>query len=720
MEKTTLKISGMHCASCSTIIEKTLEKKEWIQSISVSLASNSANIAFDENKTNINEISKQINDLWYKIVEKLDNNEQKKYFQKFLYSLILSLFIASTMFVDIREIFGYKIMFVDAILLILGAIVVFVIWWNFHVWFIQKLKNWQANMDTLISIGTSIAWFFSLYSFIQIYFFDNMIHFYHFLEWAVFIVTFICLGKYLELKSKWNASSAIQKLMQLQEKEAIILKDNKEIKVSIDDIKLWDIVVVRAWDKISVDGIISKWQSSINESMLTWESIPVNKQEWDEVFSGTIVEDGFLNITVNKDQSETMLAKIIQTVNEAQNSKAPIQHTVDKISSIFVPIILVIALLAFVWRYLYSWDAQNALLIMVATIVIACPCAMWLATPIAIVVATGTGASRWILIKWWEVLEKSKNIDAVVFDKTWTLTEWKPSITDIISLDDNTEEFINDICYSLAKNSNHPLSKAIVENKKKNTNPNQIEITDFQEIAWKWLAWKLKNEVIAFWNKKLLDLYNIEPTTTQIQEIEELQSQGKTVNFVVKSSSIIGYISFLDQIKSTTIKWIQALQKMWIKTIMISWDTTKTVQAIAWQIWIDKRYAQVYPQQKADIVKELQSQDMKIAFVWDGINDAPALAQSDLWIAIWQWTDVAIETAQMVLVNSDPYKVVEAIKLAKKTYLIIKQNLFWAFAYNAILVPIAAFWLLLPVFASLAMSLSSVSVVVNSLRLKRI
>ncbi len=720
MAKTTLKISWMHCASCSLLVEKSLSKKKWVKKISVNLASNSVNINYDESVIDVNTLSKEIGELGYNVVQQLDNNAAQGYLKKFLIALALSLPIGATMFVNIKEIFGVNSSYVDWVLLLLGTIVVFVAGWNFHVGFIKKLLKWQSNMDTLISIGTLVAWGYSVYSFVQTYFVWNEMYFYHFLEWAAFIITFISLGKYLELKSKWRASNAIQKLMQLQAKEAIVLKAGQEIKVSIDDIKVWDIVVVRAGDKIAVDGDIIKGASSIDESMLTGESMPVSKQENDSVFTWTIVQNWTLQIKVTKEQWETMLAKIVQTVNEAQSSKPPIQHLADQISGVFVPVILVIAVIIFALRYWQTGSTEMALLYMVATIVIACPCAMWLATPMAIMVATGTWASRWILIKWGEVLEKSKNIDVVVFDKTGTLTEWKPKVTDIIGFDFLQEKALK-ISASLSILSHHPLSQAIVQH----ANEKGVETTEldkFEEIGGKWLSGYCPTHKvrILFGNKKLLEHFKIELSEKIQDRMDKLSCEGKTPNILVRDGKIIALIALMDTPKADSHKGIKALHEMGIQSVIISGDTKKTVKAVAEQLAMDNYYGEVYPEKKAEIVKELQAQGKKVAFVWDGINDAPALAQSDLGIAIGQWTDVAIETADMVLVQGNPYKVVEAIKLARKTYKIIKQNLFWAFAYNSILIPVAALGYLLPMFASLAMSMSSVSVVLNSLRLKKI
>lgn len=504
MKTTTVKISGMHCASCSLLIEKSLIWKEWIKKASVSLASNSANIKYDENIIDINDISDTIKKTWYKVVQHIWQEEANKYLYRFFAALLLSIPIWLTMFIEIKKSF-----MVDLTLLWLAYIVVLIVWWHFHIGFLKKIRILQSNMDTLISIGTLIALSYSTYAFISNHYYHTKIMFHHFLEWAVFIIVFITLGKYLELRSKNKASASLEKLMQLQAKEATILIDNKEQKINIDDIRTFHIVIVRAWDKIPIDGKIVQGNSNIDESMLTWGSIPVTKTIKDTVYSGTIVEDGTLHIKVTKTPKETVLSQIIKAVNEAQSQKPEIQNLADQVAWIFVPVVISIAFIAFLTWYLITKNFDQSLLILVSTIVVACPCALWLATPMAIMIATWTGAQKWILIKTTKILEKSQKINTVVFDKTGTLTEWKPEVIKIETFFDFTEDNLVKIASWLSMHSIHPLSKAIVKYADDN-NIKSMEITNFIENKGKWIIWYIWKDMVLIWNKELMKDNEIE------------------------------------------------------------------------------------------------------------------------------------------------------------------------------------------------------------------
>lgn len=717
----------MHCASCSAIIEYTVGSMPWVQTATVSLAENTATISFDPTQVTENDILEMIKKQGYKILTQ-DNDESswllRRYLWWFWWSLILTLPVATTMFMSIPHIFA-----VDTLFMIAGLLVVFGAGRKFHEWFFSKIIRGQMNMDALISISTLIAIVYSWYAYYNIYRSDNIIHFYHFLEWAQFIITFILLGKYLELKSKWSASRAIASLMQLQAKQATVIRDGQEQQIDIDDIVVDDMVVVRAGEKIPVDGIVREWSCDVDEAMLTGESLPVPKESGSEVYSGTMVSNGSLRICVTKTQEQTMLAGIMQSVRDAQASKPPIQHLVDKISRIFVPSILIIAILAYilhsqwlmVWLYEIMWTevtdlTAKALLVAVATIVIACPCAMGLATPMAITVATGTWAKRGILIKTWDVLETSKAVSMVLFDKTGTLTQWKPVLTDTIALGNIKEKKILTMIQGLVRESHHPLSRAVID---ETLSLVQSEYTDIREHRGKWMVAQYLDNALWYGNISLVESMNIDITNDIQEKVASLQDAWKTVNYVLYKNNIIWLVAVRDNPKLSTQNAIKHLHKQWIQTMMISGDNERTVRAIAREIGVDTYHAWVHPDEKAVLVQQAQQEGHVVAFVWDGINDAPALAQSDVGIAIGHGTDVAIETAQMVVVSWDPLRVAQAIKLARKTYGIIRQNLFWAFAYNTILVPVAALWLLMPWFASLAMSLSSVSVVLNSLRIKK-
>ncbi len=727
MKKITINIWGMHCASCSAVIERTISKIKWVEKATVSLAENTATVSFDSHEVTEKDIHDMIKRQGYKVLK--DNEDESKWLLRyyrwwFWVSLVLTIPVAITMFIKVPHIFA-----LDTFFMLAALLVVFGAWWNFHKWFFTKIIYGQMNMDALISISTLIAIIYSWYAYYNIYWTENIIHFYHFLEGAQFIITFILLGKYLELKSKWSASRAIASLMQLQAKQATVIRDGKEKKIDIDDIVIDDIVIVRAGEKIPVDGIVIEWSCDVDEAMLTGESLPVNKEKDNEVYSGTIVNNGSLRIRVTKTSEQTMLAGIMQSVRDAQASKPPIQHLVDNISRIFVPCILLIAALAYLlhsqWMMMRLYEIMgteihdltaHALLVAVATIVIACPCAMWLATPMAITVASGTGAKRWILIKTWDVLETSKAVSMVLFDKTGTLTKGKPIVTDIINYSQKNEKELLTMIQGMVRESHHPLSRSLIDNELR---INQSDYTQVREHRGKWMTAQYHNNKIWYGNISLVKNMNVEISKNIQKNVINLQNGWKTVNYIIYKNAVIWLIAVRDNPKTSAKEAMRQLHSQWIETMMISGDNERTVGAVAKEIGIDTYHAWVHPDQKAELVKKAQEKWHIVAFVGDGINDAPALAQANVGIAIGHGTDIAIETAQMVVVSGDPLRVAQAIQLARKTYNIIRQNLFRAFAYNTILVPVAALWLLMPWFASLAMSLSSVSVVVNSLRIKK-
>lgn len=704
--KKNFKIEWMHCASCSNLIQNSLWNKKWVHKIGVNIATNSAKIDFDEEVMSFNEIKKEIASLWFKVVSELKIDYTKQYFNKFRLSLLFSLPIGASMFIDFGEILWKNVFLFDIITLILWFFVVFVFWYGFHKWFLLKLKKFQFNMDSLISLWSLTAFIYSIYGYI------NGLNFHHFLEWASFIITFILLWKYLENKSKRNAGDAIAKLLELQEKQALVLENEKEVYKNIEDIKVGEIIIAKAWEKIALDWKIVLWEASIDESMLTWESMPVHKNIWQDVFWATIALNGNLQIKVTKEVWDTALQKIINMVEEAQTTKAPIEHLADTVSGIFVPIVIIIAVITFLAWYYFVWVwFEKALLAGVSVLVIACPCALGLATPTAIMVATGKWASNGILIKTPDVLEKSGKINAVIFDKTGTLTAWKPQVNQIIT-SGITEKELLQISWSIANMSNHPLSKTITD-KSIEENLKLLVVTDFKEISGKWLIWKINWEEILLWNIKLFE-------EKKYKILEKISlDEANTPIYIWKSWVMIWVFWLLDIPKLSSKQTIEKLAEMWIESYMITGDTKIVANAIWKKIWIKNIISEVLPWDKREEVMKLQKSGKIVAFIWDGINDSPALAQSDLAIWIGTWTDVAIETAWIVIVSWDPFKVVEAIQLAQKTYKIIKQNLFWAFFYNIIMIPLAFLWLLLPMYASLAMSLSSVSVVLNSLRIKK-
>lgn len=700
-------IKKMTCASCVNLNQNAIKNLPWIKQVSINLATSIANIEFDEKLVDFLRIKKEIESNWFEVEENIKINKnketEKKYLKLFLGSLVFSIPVFSMMFSDYM--IWIKYLWVDLIMwffAFLSFIVVFWFWYHFHIWAIKSFKKLHFNMDSLISIWTFTAFSYSAYA---MFFMEYDVYF----EAAVAIITLINLWKYLEAKAKAKAWDAISKLLELSVKKANILSWLKIIEKSIDDIDIWEIVVVKPWEKIPLDWKIILWSANIDESMLTWESLPVYKESWSDCFWATINLDWSLHIKVTKTNSNWTLAHIIKLVENAQSSKAPIEKLTDKISSIFVPVILIISFLTFIFLYIYFWDLEKAIIPAVSVLVIACPCALWLATPTAIMVWTWVWAKNGILIKNAETLEKSKDIDVIVFDKTWTLTNWKPEVTDIISFSSNN--FL-DIAKSLTNLSNHPLSKSITNHLKSN---NTLEVKSFEEIKWAWVTWIIENRKVFLWNKNLFNFLD----ENILNKLDNISVQGKTPILVWDENTIFWIIVLLDLPKIWVENIISSLRKKWLETIMLTGDTKNTADFIWKQIWIDKIFAEVLPEDKLEVIKNLQKEWKKVAFVWDGINDAPALSQADLSIAMWTWSDIAIESSDIVLVSWSLDKVEKSIELSRKTLYIIKQNLFWAFIYNIIWIPLAIFWFLNPIFASFAMSMSSVSVISNSLRLKR-
>ena len=701
-------IEWMTCASCVMVNENSLNDIDGVTSISINLATNEASIEFNETKISFENIKNDIESNWFKVNENLqqNTNEKKdnKILNRFIFSVFFSLPVFSMMFGNFMT--GFLYYGVDLTMYwyaLLSFIVVFIFGWHFHRNAFKSLLKTHFTMDSLVSLWTLTAF---IYSVIAMFFNWLVVYF----EAAVAIITLINLGKYLEHRAKTKAWDAIWKLLELWAKKAYVFSGMKIIEKDIDDIKVWEVIVVKAWEKIALDWIIITWSANIDESMLTWESIPVYKEKWSECFGWTINLDWSINIKVTRTNSEWTLANIISLVNDAQSSKAPIQHLADKVSGIFVPTIIIISIVTFTSWYLVSWNISDAIIAAVATLVIACPCALWLATPTAIMVWTWVWAKNGILIKNAEALEKTKDIDCVVFDKTGTLTNGKPQVTEVLTFTGIEFDLITK-AKSLALFSHHPLSKSIANYW--NT-IEKVSVESFEEIKGKWIIWYISWEKIKLWNKKLFENISDEINL----RINELTLQWKTPIIVWSDKEIFWVIALLDLPKENVDKTIKKLHSMWIEVIMLTWDTKNTAEFIAAQIWIDKVISEVMPEDKLEVIKKIQSENKKVAFVWDGINDAPALTQSDLAIAMWTWSDIAIESSDIVLVKWNLEKVVSAINLSRQTLKVIKQNLFWAFVYNTIWIPLAALWILSPIFASFAMSMSSVSVISNSLRLK--
>lgn len=701
------KILWMTCASCVWLNQNSLKELPWVSKVSINLATNIANIEFENDEISFQKIVKTIESNWFKVNENLEEkikNPEKKYFYNFILSLIFSLPVFSMMF---WEFMLWKTYFwVDIIMYlyaILSFIVIYIFWFNFHSSALKSLKKLHFNMDSLVSLWTTTAFIYSTFAM-----FFKWYHVY-FEAWVA-IITLINLGKFLESKAKNKAWDAISKLLELWVKKAYVLVWENLVEKDIDNIKVWEIISIKAWEKIALDWIIISWTANVDESMITWESVPVYKEIWSECFWSTINLDWNINVKVSKTNENWTLANIIKLVDNAQSSKAPIEHLADKISWVFVPVIIVVSILTFIVWYFITWSISESIVPAVTALVIACPCALWLATPTAIMVWTWVWANNGILIKNAETLEKTKDIDIIVFDKTGTLTNWKPEVTDIVSIWKTNEEIIQ-IAKSLSSLSNHPLSKSIANY---NDEIKNLEVLDFNEIRWKWITGEIKWKKIKLWNKKLFE--NISEKI-DIQ-IEKLTSIWKTPIIIWDENEIFWIIWLIDLPKKWVESIIQKIHQKGIKVVMLTWDTKKTADYIAKQISIDTIISEVMPDDKLEVIKDLQSKWNKVAFVWDGINDAPALVQADLSIAMWTWSDIAMESSDIVLVKWNLEKVITSIELSRSTLKIIKQNLFWAFVYNSIGIPLAVFGLLNPIFAAFAMSMSSVSVVSNSLRLR--
>jgi len=718
MKNIDLKISGMHCASCAVNISSSIKKEKGVKDANVNYANAKARIEFDESKISKEEIEKiiiQSGD--YKIVKDDDGKEEscivKKVYLKFIFSLVLTLPLLAYMFYPYHFDFSYFGISLETwIMHDLTFIVIFIIGWQFHKGMFQQLKKFKANMDTLISLGTLSAYLYSVYAM-----FTNQ-HVYF--ETAATIITLILLGKYLEEKSKGRASMAIKKLLSLGVKTATVLIDNKEEKKDIDKIEKGNIVLVKPGEKIPLDGEIIEGETAIDESMLTGESIPVDKKKGDIVYGATINSHGVIKVKITKIGKDTVLAQIIKLVEEAQSSKAPIQKLADQVSSIFVPIVILISIFTFlIWFFILNSNLEIALINSVAVLVIACPCALGLATPTAIMVGSGKGASNGILIKDSQSLEIAHKVDSIVFDKTGTLTEGKPSITDINTVShDFTSSELMTLAYSLEKNSEHSLASAFIQYGEEN-NLKLKKATNVEAVKGMGIKGSIDSKEIYLGNSKLLHKLNIKTNSVYEVSFEEYAKEGKTPMYFVKDNKVMGVVAVADTIRKNAIELIKKLQKN-IDVYMLTGDHKSTANAIAKKLGIKNVTAEVLPDQKVEEVKKLQKLKKIVAFVGDGINDAPALTQSNLGIAIGSGTDIAMESGNIVLTNSDPLKIISAINLSKKTFKTIKQNLFFAFFYNIIAIPLAAIGLLSPMIAAAAMSFSSVSVITNSIRIKRI
>nr|WP_279230371.1 copper-translocating P-type ATPase [Thermohalobacter berrensis] len=645
--------------------------------------------------------------------EKEDNREEER--QKeiktlkilFIISAILSLPLLSAMFFHMAG--TETILSNGYVQLALATPVQFVIGYRFYKGAYHSLKGGGANMDVLVAMGTSAAYFYSLYNVLE------GIREYYF-EASAIIITLILLGKMMEAIAKGRTSEAIKKLMSLQAKTARVIRNGNEVDIPVEEVKVGDIVVVRPGEKIPVDGVIIEGSSSIDESMLTGESIPVDKNKGDEVIGATINKHGTFKFEATKVGKDTALSQIIKLVEDAQTSKAPVQRLADKVSNIFVPSVVTIAVLTFIAWYFVARDFSSALIAAVSVLVIACPCALGLATPTAIMVGTGKGAENGILIKGGEYLERAQDINAIILDKTGTITKGEPEVTDIIPFEDDDKTLLK-YTASAEKGSEHPLGEAIVR-KAEEEGIELVNPENFEAIPGHGIYAKVEGKDVYIGNRKLMKDKNINIDDIE-NDIVSLENKGRTAMLVSIEGSISGIIAVADTVKEHSKDAIKNLKDMGIEVYMLTGDNKRTANAIAKEVDIDNVIAEVLPEDKAEVVEKIKGQGKKVGMVGDGINDAPALAQSDVGFAIGTGTDVAMEAADITLMRGDLRGVVLAIKLSKRTLRTIKQNLFWAFAYNTAGIPLAALGFLNPMIAGGAMAFSSVSVVSNSLRLKR-
>ncbi|SFR72898.1 heavy metal translocating P-type ATPase [Anaeromicropila populeti] len=738
MKEESYQINGMTCAACARAVERVSKKIQGVEEASVNFATEKLNIKYDEETASLETIMASVEKAGYQLVvqekgkenEKDQKNEQLTHIlRRVIFSMI---FTVPLLYISMGYMFGLplpqaiqpdKNPVAYVLIQLLLTVPVIISGYKFYTVGFSSLIRRTPNMDSLIAIGTSSAFLYGIYAAVEIM--GGNHHFVHklYFESAAVIITLITLGKYLETRSKGKTSEAIKKLIGLVPKTALVLRDNKECVLPVEEVRTGDIIVVKPGDKMPVDGVVLEGMTSVDESMLTGESIPVEKRSGDSIIGASINKNGTIKYKATKVGKDTALAQIIHLVEEAQGSKAPIAKLADIISGYFVPVVIVLAILASAAWLISGAGADFALTIFISVLVIACPCALGLATPTAIMVGTGKGAEHGVLIKSGTALETAHKIDTVVLDKTGTITEGRPKVTDVKVFKNYSIDRILQIAASAEKGSEHPLGEAIV----KEAGIKKIEllpIEQFRAIPGQGIEAVIENKKVILGNDKCM-------VENGLQDLEKrefanvMAAEGKTPMYIAIEQEIAGIIAVADTVKPNSRPAIETLHKMGIEVVMLTGDNKKTANAIGEQVGVKEILSEVLPHEKAQEVKKLMKQGKKVAMVGDGINDAPALAMADIGIAIGSGTDVAMESADIVLMRSDLMDVPTAIQLSKKTIQNIKQNLFWAFIYNAIGIPVAMGILHLfggpllnPMLAGAAMSLSSVSVVTNALRLR--
>ncbi|OFU72014.1 ATPase [Streptococcus sp. HMSC10A01] len=743
MEKKEYKLSGMTCASCAMTVEMAVKDLETVEDVNVNLATERLSLVPKEGFDS-QQVLDAVAEAGYQAEEKgkdrpSDVNEEaaikaQELRKKKQELLILLLTTLPLLYISMGSMVGLPLpSFLDhmahPLVFVLSQLVLTLpaVWIGrgFYQRGFRNLIKKHPNMDSLIAVGTSAAFFCSLYSVSQVFLGHHpFVHQLYFESVAV-IITLILLGKYLESSAKGRTSQAIQSLLELVPSQATVIRYGEAVTIDTEDIRVGDIIRIKPGERMPVDGLVTDGQTFVDESMMTGESVPIEKKVGDIITSATINQNGSIDYQATRVGSDTTLAQIVRLVEEAQGSKAPIAALADKISLYFVPIVLSLATLsALGWYFLAGESLSFSLSIFIAVLVIACPCALGLATPTAIMVGTGKGAENGILIKSGQALEAAYQLDTIVLDKTGTITVGKPSLTDLLPLGDLNRPDLLRLIASAEQHSEHPLAQAILEAAEKE-GLDLLPVSQFEAMVGRGLSAQVEDKQLLIGNERLMKEKNIDSSAFQ-EQLLELSQEGKTAMFVAIDGQLAGILAVADEMKSSSLKAVQELQSMGLEVIMLTGDREETAKAIAQKAGIPKVIAGVLPDGKATAIKDLQEADKKLAMVGDGINDAPALVQADVGIAIGSGADVAIESADVVLMHSDLQDVVKAIKLSQATIRNIKENLFWAFAYNTLGIPIAMGLLHLfggpllnPMLAGLAMSLSSVSVVVNALRLGR-
>lgn len=727
-------VEGMTCASCQAHVSKAVEQLEGTSKVNVNLLKNTLDVEVDEAKCDASKIEDAVQKAGYKAYIPNANKKTDKLIEKnhdlayLIFSLVDLLVI---MYFSMGHMmWGWPVpkvfnmhtnpMGFSLVQFILVLPIIF-LYRKYFINGFKKLIKLSPNMDTLIAIGATFSIAYGIYCLFMISMGYTEYHMYLYFEAASMILTLVSLGKYLEKLSKRKTTTAIEKLMDLSPKEAVVLKDNIETKVKIEEVKLGDIVVVKKGDSVPVDGKIIEGNASIDQSNITGESIPVYKTANDDVYSSTIVTAGYIKVKATKVGEDTSIANIIKLVDEASNSKAPISKLADKISGVFVPVILAIALVTFIINLIVSKDFQIALNFAITVIVIACPCALGLATPVAIMVGTGKGAENGLLIKNAEILEKAHHIKTVVLDKTGTITEGKPRVTDFESFESDSD--LLSVIYSLENMSEHPLALSMIEYAKEN-NANLLEVKEFKTTDGRGIEGIVNNSKYFIGNYKSVE--ELKLNTKELEDkVNNLSYQGKTPLLIIKDNKVVGLIAVKDEVKESSKQAISELRNKGIKVIMLTGDNRKTAEAIAKEVNVDEVISDVHPEDKQKVINSLKTNDKNlIAMVGDGVNDAPALTSADLGIAIGGGSDIAIESADIVLLRNDLLDVLNVISLSKRVINTIKLSLFWAFFYNFVCVILSTGFLyyltdkkfmMTPMIASVAMSISSVSVVLTSL-----